>query len=95
MTAALLIYCYGEGVFSSRPIERATWHNTAVCHLAGDTHPNHDTICAFRRKNKETIRKMFAHVLRLAEEMDVLRIGTVSVDGTRITANARKHKSLH
>jgi len=94
MMAALLVYCYSQGVFSSRRIERATWHNIAVRYLTGDTHPDHDTICAFRRKNKETIKKMFAHVLRLADEMDVLKIGTVSVDGTHIKANASKHKSL-
>lgn len=94
MMAALLVYCYSQGLFASRRIERATWHNIAVRYLTGDTHPDHDTICAFRRKNKETIKKMFAHVLRLAGEMEVLKIGTVSVDGTHIKANASKHKGL-
>lgn len=94
MMAALLVYCYSQGVFSSRRIERATWHNIAVRYLTGDTHPDHDTICAFRRKNKETIKKMFAHVLRLADEMGVVKIGTVSMDGTHIKANASKHKSV-
>jgi len=94
MMAALLVYCYSQGVFSSRRIERATWHNIAVRYLSGDTHPDHDTICAFRRKNKETIKRMFAHVLRLADEMGVVKIGTVSMDGTHIKANASKHKSV-
>ena len=94
MMAALLVYCYSQGVFSSRRIERATWHNIAVRYLTGDTHPDHDTICAFRRKNKKTIKKMFAHVLRLADEMGVVKIGTVSMDGTHIKANASKHKSV-
>ena len=94
MMAALLVYCYSQGLFSSRRIERATWNNIAVRYLTGDTHPDHDTICAFRRKNKETIKKMFAHVLKLADEMDVLKVGTVSVDGTHIKANASKHKGL-
>jgi transposase len=94
MMAALLVYCYSQGVFSSRRIERATWHNIAVRYLTGDTHPDHDTICAFRRKNKKTVKKMFAHVLRLADEMGVVKIGTVSMDGTHIKANASKNKSV-
>ena len=94
MMASLLVYCYSQGVFSSRRIERATWHNIAVRYLTGDTHPDHDTICAFRRKDKKTIKKMFTHVLRLADEMGVVKIGTVSMDGTHIKANASKHKSV-
>jgi len=94
MMAALLVYCNSQGLYSSRRIERATWHHIAVRYLTGDTHPDHDTICAFRRRNKETIKKMFPHVLRLADEMDVLKFGTVSVDGTHIKANASKHKNL-
>ena len=94
MMATLLVYCYGQGVFSSRGIERATWHNIAVRYLTGDTHPDHDTICAFRRKHQTTIKKMFARVLRLADEMGALKIGTVSMDGSHIQANASKHKSV-
>lgn len=94
MMAALLIYCYSQGVFSSRRIERATWQNVAVRYLTGDTHPDHDTICAFRREHREAIKEVFLQVLRLAREMGVLKVGTVSVDGTHIKANASKHKSI-
>ena len=59
MMTALLIYCYSQGVFSSRRIERATWHNIAVRFLTGDTHPDHDTICAFRRGNRAAIKETF------------------------------------
>jgi transposase len=51
MLPALLIYCYSQGVFSSRRIERATWHNVAVRYITGQTHPDHDTICTFRRRS--------------------------------------------
>ncbi len=92
--AALVVYCYSQGVFSSRRMGRAAWHNTPMRYLTGDTHPDHDTICAVRRKNKKTIKKMLAHVLRLADEMGVVKIGTVRMDGTHIKANASKHKSV-
>jgi hypothetical protein len=66
----------------------------AVRYLCGDTHPDHDTICAFRRQNAEVVKQAFLEVLRLAKEMKLLKVGTVSVDGTHIRANASKHKSL-
>ena len=91
---ALLIYCYSQGLFSSRRIERATWHNIAVRYLTGDTHPDHDTICTFRREHREVIKEVFLQVLHLAREMGLLKVGTVSVDGTHIKANASKHKSI-
>jgi transposase len=94
MMLALLIYCYANGVFSSRRIQRATYRDIAVRYLTGDTHPDHDTICAFRRDNAELVREAFKHVLRLAREMKLLKVGTVAVDGTHMKANASKHKSV-
>jgi len=94
MMLALLIYCYASGIFGSRRIERATYRDLAVRYLTGDTHPDHDTICAFRRANGQVITEAFVEVLKLAREMKLLRIGTVSVDGTHIKANASKHKSI-
>lgn len=94
MMLALLIYCYASGVFGSRRIERATYRDLAVRYLTGDTHPDHDTICAFRRANGEVIKEAFLEVLKLAREMKLLRVGTISVDGTHIKANASKHKSV-
>lgn len=55
LMAALLVYCDSQGVFSLRRIERATWHSIAVPYLTGDTRPEHDTICGFRRKNKRQL----------------------------------------
>jgi transposase len=94
MMLALLVYCYSVGVFSSRRIERASYRDIAVRYLTGDTHPDHDTICAFRRQNASVVKEAFVEVLRLASEMKLLKVGTVSVDGTHIRANASKHKSV-
>ena len=62
---ALLIYCYANGVFSSRRIERATYRDIAVRYLTGDTHPDHDTIAKFRRENFDGVAACFVHVLEL------------------------------
>ena len=94
MMLALLIYCYANGIFSSRRIERATYRDVGVRYLSADTHPDHDTICTFRRENFEAVGEAFLHVLQLAREMGVLKVGTVSVDGTHIKAYASKNKSV-
>jgi transposase len=94
MMLALLVYCYLNGIFSSRKIERATYRDIAVRYLTADSHPDHDTICTFRRRNERAIQEAFLHILTLAKEMNVLKVGTVSVDGTHIDANASKAKNV-
>lgn len=94
MMMAVLIYCYATGVFSSRQIQRATHTDVAVRYLSGDTHPDHDTICAFRRKNGELVAGMFVDVLRLARAMKLLKVGRIAVDGTKVAANASKHAAV-
>ena len=94
MMLALLVYCYANGIFSSRRIERATYRDLAVRYLTGDTHPDHDTIAAFRRDNFEAVAEVFLQVLQLARTMGVLRVGTVSVDGTHLRANASKDRNV-
>jgi transposase len=91
---ALLIYCYANGVFSSRRIERATYRDVAVRYLMGNRHPDHDSICAFRRHNLEAIARAFVDVLELARELKLLHLGTVSLDGTHIKASASKDKNV-
>jgi len=91
---ALLIYCYANGIFSSRRIERATYRDVAVRYLTADTHPDHDSICAFRRNNLEAIAQAFVEVLELARELQLLQVGVVSVDGTHLKANASRDKNL-
>lgn len=94
MMLALLLYCYSHGIFSSRRIERATWKDVAVRYICGNHHPDHDTICAFRVGNEKAISEAFLQVLLLAKEMNVLKVGTVSIDGTKIKANASISKSV-
>jgi transposase len=95
MMLALLIYCYANGIFSSRRIERATYRDLGVRFLTGDTHPDHDTICSFRRQNQKLIAKFFVRVLELARELKLLQVGPISVDGTRLKANASKHRGVN
>jgi transposase len=94
MMLALLIYCYANGIFGSRRIERASYRDVGVRFVAANTHPDHDTICAFRRENGAAIADCFLKVLELARELKLLKVGTISVDGTKIDANANAHRSV-
>ncbi len=96
MMLGLLIYSYASGVFSSRQIERATYENVAVRLLCADTHPDHDTLCTFRRQNGALLRAGFAQVLELAARCGVLQVGgiTVAIDGSKVLANASKHAAV-
>jgi len=91
---ALLIYSYANGIFSSRRIERATHRDIGVRFVAANTHPDHDTIAVFRQTNKAAFEAAFLQVLLLARETGLLRVGTVSIDGTKIDANASKIRSV-
>ncbi len=94
MMLALLVYCYASGIFSSRHIERATYRNVSVRFIAANSHPDHDTIAKFRRDNGSAFEAAFTQLLLLARELGLLKVGMVSVDGTKIDANASKIKSL-
>lgn len=94
MMTALLIYCYAHGIFSSRKIERATYRDIAVRYLTGDTHPDHDTIASFRRRNAELFQRCFVQGLTMAQQIGVLKVGTVSIDGTKMNADANRHRSV-
>jgi transposase len=91
---ALLIYGYANGIFSSRRIERATYRDVGVRFVAANLHPDHDTIAVFRRGNKAAFEAAFLQVLLLARESGLLSLGTVSIDGTKIDANASKIRSV-
>ncbi len=96
MMLGLLIFCYATGTFSSRAIERLTYENVAVRLLTADTHPDHDSVCAFRVKNKALLQSSFHQVLEAAARIKVLRVGdvTLAIDGTKILANASKHSAV-
>jgi len=94
MMLELLIYCYANGIFSSRRIERATYRDIAVRYLTADTHPDHDTIATFRRENFDAVAECFVGVLEIARMLKLLKVGTVSVDGTKVKANASQYKNV-
>lgn len=94
MMLALLIHSYAHGVFSSRAIERATWRDIATRFITGDTHPDHDTIAAFRRGNGRLLHACFVQVIELARETGVPRIGSFAIDGTKLEASAARRRTL-
>ena len=90
----LLIYGYSSGVFSARKIERATYDSVAFRYVAANTHPDHDTIATFRQRFLPQVKALFVQVLVLAREMKCLKLGNIALDGTKVHANASKHKAL-
>ena len=96
MLLGLLVYSYATGTFGSRRIEQSTHDNIAVRLITADTHPDHDTICTFRRENKALLSESFIKVLQLAHELKFAQFGqiTVSIDGSKIAANASKHSAV-
>lgn len=94
MLLALLFYGYATGTFSSRKIEEATYDSVAFRYVAANQHPDHDTICTFRRRFLEELEGLFVQILEVAVEMGLLEVGDVALDGTKVKANASKHKAL-
>src|SRR5208337_3936124 len=94
MLVALLFYGYATGCFSSRKIERNTYDSIAFRYIAANTHPDHDTIAVFRRRFLAELKRLFVQILQIAHTMNVLKLGSVSLDGTKVKANASKHKAL-
>jgi len=94
MLVALLFYGYATGVFSSRKLERSTYDSVAFRYVAANSHPDHDTIANFRRRFLPQLGELFAQILMIAHQMKVLKLGSVSLDGSKVKANASKHKAL-
>src|SRR5665213_1557759 len=96
MLLALRVYCYATGLFSSRRIQRAALDSVPARMICGGTHPDHDTLCTFRRENKALLQETFVRVLELAQELKFLQVGqlTLAVDGTKVLANASKHAAV-
>src|SRR6266702_5982092 len=94
MMLALLIYCYATGRFGSRAIEAATHSDVAVRYLCANLHPDHSSICEFRTAHEAAFRAAFVSVMQLAQQLRLTRVGAVSVDGTKIQANASKHAAV-
>jgi len=94
MMMALLLYGYCVGVFSSRRIARATYEDVAFRVLASDKHPHFTSINQFRLDHIEAFRVLFVQGLRLCAQAGLVKLGHVSLDGTKILANASKHKAM-
>jgi len=91
---ALLFYCDAKGIFSSRKIERATYELIPVLYLTGGLPPDHDSINSFRHRFLPPFERLFVQVLLIAHELGVVQLGDVSLDGTKIAANASQHHAL-
>jgi len=94
MMVSLLLYGYATGTFSSRKLEQATRDSVPLRYICANQHPDHDSICAFRKRFLRELEGLFVQVLVIAQQLGVLKLGTVSLDGTKIKANASKHKAL-
>jgi transposase len=90
----LLLYAYCTGKPSSRQIEQATYEEVPYRVLAADQHPDHDTLAAFRQQHLPALAALFAQVLDLCRRAGLVKLGHVALDGTKVLANASKHKAM-
>ena len=94
MMVRLLIYGYCRGVASSRRMERGTYEDVGFRYLAADQHPDHTTIADFRKDHLAELSQLFVQVLRLCQQAGLVKLGHVALDGTKMQANASKHKAM-
>jgi len=94
MMVCLLLYAYCVGVFSSRKIALACERNLAFIAIVGQERPDFRTISDFRKLHLEAFKDVFVHVVRLAAEAGLVRLGNIATDGTKIQGNASRHKAM-
>jgi transposase len=94
MMVKILLYGYATGVFSSRKIARKLHEDVAFRVLAAGNYPKHRTICDFRALHLAELAALFVQVVQLAKECGLVQLGTIAVDGTKIKANASRHKAM-
>jgi len=94
LMSRLLLYGYAVGVSSSRVIERKTYEDVAFRYLAADQHPDHDTIATFRQQHLNTLAGLFTQALQLCQKAGLVKLGHVAIDGSKLQANASKHKAM-
>ena len=94
LLVGLLVYGYCVGVRSSRKIEKSTYESVPFRVLAANQHPDHATVAEFRRRHLGALSRLFVQVLRLCEKAGLVRLGHVALDGTKMRANASKHKAM-
>ena len=94
MMVRLLLYGYATGVYSSRKIETRTYEDVAFRYLAGDQHPDHATLAEFRKRHLTALAGLFTQALLLCAKAGLVKLGHVAIDGSKIKANASKHKAM-
>lgn len=94
MMTSLLLYAYCVGIPSSRKIEKAAYYQIPFRVLTADQQPDHDTIAEFRKRHLKTLSRLFVEALRLCQKVGLVKLGHVSLDGTKVKANASKHKAM-
>lgn len=94
MLLSLLFYGYSTGVFSSRKIEGATYDSVAFRFVAGNHHPDHDTISEFRKRFLGQVKGWFKEILLIGKELGLVKLGNIYIDGTKVQANASRHKAM-
>ena len=94
MMTLLLLYAYCVGIVSSRKIERACHEDLAFRVLTGNQQPDHSRISEFRRRNLDALKGLFVQILRLCQKAGMVSLGHVALDGTKVQANASKHKAM-
>jgi transposase len=94
MLVKVLVYAYSTGVFSSRKIARKLFEDVAFRVLGAGNFPSHRTICDFRVRHLPELKALFVQVVRLGKELGLVKLGTIALDGTKVKANASKHKAM-
>src|SRR6266498_857027 len=90
----LLVYGYANGVVSSRKLERATYRDVAVRMLCADQHPDYRSIARFRARHLRALGELFVQALRLCKQAKLVGLGALALDGTKLRANASRHKAM-
>jgi transposase len=91
----VFLYAYCAGVASSRRIELACYEDLAFRVLTGNQQPDHSRISEFRRRNLKALSEVFVQILRLCQKAGMVSLGLVALDGTKVQANASKHKAMN
>jgi len=94
MMLKVLIYAYATGVFSSRKIAKKLEEDVAFRILAADNFPQHRTLCDFRKRHLSDFKAVFVQVIQIAQQAELISLGTVAIDGTKVRANASQHKAM-
>jgi len=89
----VLFYGYATGRYSSRKLERASYEEVAMRYLAGNQHPDHDTLAHFRRRHLTALGRLFGQILQMCQRAGLVGLGHVAVDGTKVRANASRQQS--